>query len=76
MTGRQALVLRSFAVWTAYVWGTRMWNIWRDHAPNHGTGFKLVHTVLAIVSVAFAGAAWVIVGRVRQRRAEVLASSA
>jgi hypothetical protein len=76
MTRREALLLRAFAAWTVYVWGTRMWNIWRDHAPNHGTAFKLVHTVLAVISVAFAVATWMIVTRVRQRRSPARAPSA
>ncbi|HEV7888304.1 MAG TPA: hypothetical protein VGO92_12160 [Acidimicrobiales bacterium] len=65
MTRREALVLRAFVVWTVYVWVTRLWNIWRDDART--TGFKLVHTVLALVSVAFAVAAWAVVKRVRER---------
>ena len=69
MTSRQALVLRAFALWTVYVWVTRIWNVWHDHTKGHGAGFKLVHTVLAVISVAFAIAAWKIVGRVRDRRA-------
>jgi hypothetical protein len=64
MTRTQSLVLRAFAVWTVWVWGTRIWNIWGD---EHGVGFKLVHTVLALVSVTFAVACWVIVSRVRGR---------
>lgn len=67
MTRRQSLLIRTFAVWTLYVWITRMWNIWRDHAPTHGTGFKLVHTVLAVVSVALAVAAWRVVSQVQRR---------
>ena len=47
-----------------YVWITRMWNIWRD---TQSVGFKLVHTVLAVISVAFAVAALVVVSRVRRR---------
>jgi hypothetical protein len=54
-------VLRAFAIWTVYVWGTRMWNIARDHTTS--TGFKAVHAVLAVISVAFAVATWVIVQR-------------
>ena len=65
MTRRQALVLRGFAVWTVWVWGTRIWNIWGD---DRSTGFKVVHTVLAVVSVAFAVACWVIVTRVRRTK--------
>jgi hypothetical protein len=65
MTRREALVLRAFVVWTVYVWVTRLWNIWRDKARD--TPFKLVHTALAAVSVAFAVAAWAVVKRVRER---------
>ena len=68
MTRRQALVLRAFAVWTLYVWITRMWNIWRDRAPSHGTAFKLVHTVLAVISVFLAILAWRVVTAVRHRQ--------
>jgi len=61
---RDALVLRAFAGWTLYVWATRIWNIWRD--GGRSVGFKAVHTVLAVVSVAFAVAAWRIVSRNRK----------
>jgi hypothetical protein len=67
MTGRQALVLRAFAVWTVYVWVTRMWNILRDHTKGHGVGFKLVHSVLAVISVALAVAAWQVVTKVQRQ---------
>jgi hypothetical protein len=66
---REALVLRAFCVWTAWVWGTRVWNIWGDDSRD--LPFKAVHTVLAVVSIAFAVAAWLIVSRVRARRAEI-----
>ena len=65
MTRRDAVVLRAFAGWTVYVWVTRMWNIVRD--DEHGTAFKAVHMVLAVISVAFAVAAWSIVSRNRKR---------
>ena len=65
MSRRDALVLRAFAGWTVYVWVTRMWNILRD--DEHGTAFKAVHLLLALVSVAFAVAAWSIVTRNRRR---------
>ena len=68
MTRTQRLVLRAFAVWTVYVWGTRIWNILRDDSTS--TAFKAVHSVLAVVSVAFAVAAWVIVTSVQQRGRE------
>jgi len=69
MTRRQALVLRAFAVWTVYVWVTLIWNIWHDHTKGHGTAFRLVHTGLAVISIALAAAAWQIVTRVRSRKA-------
>jgi hypothetical protein len=68
LTSKQALVLRAFSVWTIYVWGTRIWNIWRDDARD--LPFKAVHTVLAVISVAFAVAGLVIVSRNRASAAE------
>jgi hypothetical protein len=50
------------------VWVTRMWNIWRDHTKGHGLGFKAVHTTIAVVSVAFAVAAWQVVTNIQRRR--------
>lgn len=64
LTGRQALLLRAFSGWTIYVWVTRIWNIWRDDARD--VPFKAVHSVLAVVSVAFAVAALVVVQRNRR----------
>ena len=64
MSRRDALILRAAAIWTVWVWGTRIWNIWND---DHGFGFKAVHTVLAVVSVAFAVAIWRVAGRGRGR---------
>lgn len=63
MNRRDALVLRAFAVWTVYVWATRIWNIWTD---DRSFGFKAVHTVLAVVSVLFAVVTWKIVSRNRK----------
>ena len=74
MTRGQALLLRAFAVWTVYVWVTRMWNIWRD--DEREIGFKVVHTVLAGVSIAFAGAAWIVVQRVRAKQVAAEAAAA
>ena len=67
LTGRQALLLRAFSAWTIYVWVTRIWNIWRDDARD--VPFKAVHSVLAVVSVAFAVAALVVVQRNRRSTA-------
>jgi hypothetical protein len=57
--------LRAFALWTVWVWGTRIGNVMSDHSRS--VGFKAVHVILAIVSVAFAVATWIIVRRVRTR---------
>ena len=63
MTRGQANLVRAFCLWTVWVWGTRIWNIWGD--DSRSTGFKVVHTVLAAVSVAFAVAVWFVVRRLR-----------
>jgi uncharacterized membrane protein len=68
LTSKQALVLRAFSAWTIYVWATRIWNIWRDDARD--IPFKAVHTVLAVISVAFAVAGLVIVSRNRATTSE------
>ena len=71
MTRRDAWIIRAAAIWTVYVWVTRLWNIWRD--SSRGFGFKAVHTVLAVVSVAFAVAIWRVAARNRSRRRETIA---
>ena len=48
-----------------YVWGTRIWNVIGD--DTRGFAFKAVHVVLALISVGFAVATWVIVSRNRHR---------
>ena len=67
MSRLDAIMLRAFCVWTVWVWGTRIGNIWTDDARD--LPFKAVHTLLAVVSVAFAVAAWRIVTRTRGRSA-------
>jgi hypothetical protein len=69
VTRRQALLLRVFAVWTVYVWVTRVWNIYNDHTKGHGAAFKAVHYTLAVISVVLAVAAWRVVTAVAGRRA-------
>lgn len=67
MTRRQGWLIKAWALWTFYVWGTRIWNIWQD---DHDLAFKAVHSALALVSVVFAILAWRVVKRVRDRRRE------
>jgi hypothetical protein len=68
MTRAEALIVRGFAVWTVWVWGTRIANIMGD--ANRSSAFKAVHVTLAAISVALAFAALVVVSRVRRRAAD------
>jgi cytochrome bd-type quinol oxidase subunit 1 len=66
---RAAKVLLAAAAWTLYVWITRMWNILQD---DHSVGFKVVHAVLAVVSIGFGIAVGVIGWRaLRSGKAQV-----
>lgn len=65
MTRGQANVIRAFCLWTVYVWVTRIWNIWGDETRDGS--FKAVHTVICVISIVFAVAAWVVVSKVRRR---------
>jgi hypothetical protein len=57
--------LRTAAAWTVFIWVTRIRNILGDETRS--TGFKAVHTVLALVSVAFAIAILGVASRNRRR---------
>lgn len=57
MTRRSAAVLLAAAAWTAYVWVTRLWIM---AGQDESTGFKVVHGVLALVSLGFGAAVGVI----------------
>ena len=50
MTKRQAYLLMAACVWTLYVWITRVVII---SGQDQSTGFKVVHGVLAAISIAF-----------------------
>ena len=70
MTRRQALLLRIFSLWTAYVWLVLIWNIWHDHKPGETSiGFKGVHYTLAAISLALAITSWRVVTKVAGKRA-------
>lgn len=66
MSRVDALVLRCAAVWTVFIWVTRIRNILGDDTRSFG--FKAVHSALALVSVAFAIAIWGVASRNRKRR--------
>ena len=58
LRARSTLLLAA-AAWTIWVWATRIWNIVGD--PAHDAAFKAVHSLLALVSIAF-GVALAVVG--------------
>lgn len=60
----RSTLLLAAAAWTIWVWATRIWNIVND--PAHDAAFKAVHSLLALVSIAF-GIALAVVG-LRMRR--------
>lgn len=47
----RSTLLLAAAAWTIWVWTTRIWNILND--PAHDAAFKAVHSLLALVSIAF-----------------------
>lgn len=65
MSKRDAVVLRVAAGWTVFVWVTFIRNMLKDH--THSTGFKVVHITLAVVSLGFAAALWMIAARNRKQ---------
>ncbi|MEO7837693.1 MAG: hypothetical protein ABIS21_08660 [Acidimicrobiales bacterium] len=73
MTRSSRIVLRAFAIWTIYVWGTRIFNIIGD--GTRSTAFKVVHIVIAAVSVAFAVATLGIVQRSGRRQRQPVSNS-
>ena len=59
---RNAVFLRAFAIWTIFVWVTRIKNVFDQ---DRGFGFVAVHVALALISVAFAAGTFAIVRRER-----------
>jgi hypothetical protein len=71
MTKGQANLLRAFSIWTLFVWGTRIKNVFDQ---NKGTGFVVVHVALALISVAFAVGCWWVTTQNRRRNAPQISS--
>jgi hypothetical protein len=67
MTRRQANLLIAAGVWTIYVWISFMVIQSRQHDTS--VGFKVVHGVLALISVAFGIAIGVMGSRARRTTA-------
>jgi len=63
MSRRVAWFLLALCGWTLYVWITRVWII---AGQDQTVGFKVVHDVLAAISIAFGVAAgWIGYRRLR-----------
>ncbi len=66
MSRRAAWMLIALCAWTLYVWITRIWIM---AGQDHPAGFMAVHTVLALISIAFGLAAgWLGWQRLKQDR--------
>lgn len=65
---RRSWLLFAAAAWTAYVWLTRL-GIVVDQARS--VGFRVVHGVLIVVSLGFAGALGVVGWRMRREADEL-----
>jgi uncharacterized protein YhhL (DUF1145 family) len=59
-------LLRVCALWTFWVWAVLVRNMAIDHV--HSIGFRVVHLVLAVISMAFAVALLVLASRLDRRR--------
>jgi hypothetical protein len=68
---RAAWVLIALCAWTLYVWITRIWIIAGQH--DNSAGFIVVHTILALISIAFGIAAGCIGYRALRPKAPVAA---
>ena len=66
MTRRDTLLLRAAAIWTVFVWGVFLRNLLFGDTDRE-LGFKVVHSVLAVVSLGFAGVIWTVATRSRRR---------
>jgi hypothetical protein len=63
VTRKAAWVLIALCAWTLYVWITRIFIM---AGQDESTGFKVVHGVLAVISIAFGLAAgWIGLRRLR-----------
>jgi hypothetical protein len=63
---RDILLLRAAALWTVFVWGVFLRNLLFGDT-DRSAGFKVVHSVLAVVSLAFAAVIWSVATRSRRR---------
>lgn len=68
-------MLIALCAWTLYVWITRLWIM---AGQDQSAGFKVVHTVLALISIAFGLAAgrlgWQRLKRDRKQEREPVSS--
>ena len=74
MTRKAAWVLIALCAWTLYVWITRIFIM---AGQDESAGFKIVHGVLAVISIAFGLAAgWIGLRRLRAGNGDTSAPAA
>ena len=69
MARRDVLLLRAASIWTLLIWAVFVKNLVGD--DTRSAGFKVVHLVLAAVSMAFAVAIWLVASRSRRQAEKV-----
>ena len=57
------LLLRTFCVWTVFVFAVLIKNMITD--DDHAVSFRVVHSVLALISITLAFACWPLARRMR-----------
>ncbi len=68
MDRRDALIIRVTTAWTVLIWAVFLRNLFGD--DEHSTGFKMVHSLIALVSLALAAASWGVAARSRRRASD------
>ncbi len=68
MERRDAVIIRATTAWTVLIWAVFLRNLFGD--DEHSTGFKVVHSLIAVVSLALAIASWGVTTRSRRRASE------
>lgn len=58
-------MLRAFCAWTVFIWIVFIKNV--VIGGDGSTGSRVVHGVLAVISLAFAAVGWQVVSGVRKR---------
>jgi len=60
---KSRLLLRAFCIWTVFVFAVLVKNMITD--DDHAVSFRVVHSALALVSIAFALSCWPLAKRLK-----------